>query len=116
MVDGTLVCSGVVGDADPNVSPSRASDCAVIATVNALAAAARLAGDINAITGVLRLTGYIASAPGFTAHPGVLNAASELLADIFGDPGRHARSAVGVTSLPLGAPVEVELILEVAGT
>ncbi|PKQ27343.1 MAG: LysR family transcriptional regulator [Actinobacteria bacterium HGW-Actinobacteria-4] len=114
MVDGVLTCTGVVGDESGHVTVARASECAVIALVNAVAAAAHLAGGVDAITGVVRLTGYVASAPGFTGHPSVLNAASELLADVFGESGRHARSAVGVSSLPLGSPVEVELIVEVA--
>lgn len=116
MVEGTLIATGVVGGAGADVTPTQASECAVTAVVNALAAAAHLAGGIDAITGVVRLTGYIATQPAFTAHPSVLNAASELLADVFGESGRHARSAVGVASLPLGSPVEVELIVEVASS
>jgi enamine deaminase RidA (YjgF/YER057c/UK114 family) len=64
------------------------------------------------VLGIVRMTGYIASAPGFTGQPAVLNGASGILADVFGEHGRHARSAVGVASLPLGAPVEIELIAE----
>jgi enamine deaminase RidA (YjgF/YER057c/UK114 family) len=67
---------------------------------------------LDAVAGVVKVVGFVASAPGFTGQPGVLNGASELLAGVFGEAGRHARSAVGVAELPLGAPVEVELVVE----
>jgi len=79
--------------------------------LNALAAAA--AGGLEAIRRIVKVTGFVASAPGFTGQPQVVNGASELLIDVFGQDGRHARSAVGVAELPLGVPVEVELIAEV---
>lgn len=110
MVDGTLVAVGRVGD---SVSVQTAAECARIATLNALAAAAQAAGGIDEIDRVVRLVGYVASAPDFTAQPTVMNAASNFLAEVFGDAGRHVRSAVGVASLPLGAPVEVELVVAV---
>ena len=69
---------------------------------------------IDAVAGVVKVVGFVASAPGFAGQPGVVNGASDLLAEIFGEAGRHARSAVGVAELPLGAPVEVELVVEVS--
>ncbi|WP_084106559.1 RidA family protein [Demequina sp. NBRC 110056] len=112
LVDGELVATGVVGARAGDVGPERAVECARAAVLNALAAVANVAGGIDSVLGIVRMTGYIASAPGFTGQPAVLNGASGILADVFGEPGRHARSAVGVASLPLGAPVEIELIAE----
>lgn len=111
---GELAATGIVGNRASDLSPERAAECARIAVLNAIAAAAQVAGGIDAITGVLRLTGYVAAAPDFTGHPAVLNSGSGLLADVFGDSGRHVRSVVGVASLPLGSPVEVELIVTTA--
>jgi len=82
-----------------------------VCALNALAAAASVAGGLDAVTRVLKVVGFVASAPGFTGQPTVVNGASELLRDVLGDAGVHARSAVGVAALPLGAPVEVELTL-----
>ena len=70
---------------------------------------------IDSVTGVVKVVGFVASAPGFTGQPGVVNGASDVLGEIFGEAGRHARSAVGVAELPLGVPVEVELVVEVEG-
>jgi len=112
LVDGELVATGLVGSRAGDVGPERAVECARAAVLNALAAVAGVAGGIDSVLGIVRMTGYIASAPGFTGQPAVLNGASGILADVFGEPGRHARSAVGVASLPLGAPVEIELIAE----
>ena len=81
-----------------------------MAALNAIAAVAEAAGGLDAIEGVLRVTGYVASAPGFTAQPAVVNGASGLIAEVFGENGRHARSAVGVAALPLGAPFEIEIV------
>ena len=81
--------------------------------LNALAAAAAAAGGLDAISRIVKVTGFVASAPGFNGQPQVINGASELLIEVFGEAGRHARSAVGVAVLPLDAPVEVELIAEV---
>jgi enamine deaminase RidA (YjgF/YER057c/UK114 family) len=109
--DGTLAAKGKVGG---EVSPDEARECARICALNALAAAAAEAGGLDAILRVVKVTGFVASAPGFTGQPGVINGASDLLGEVFGEAGLHARSAVGVAELPLGAPVEVELVVEVA--
>ncbi|HZK04620.1 MAG TPA: RidA family protein [Actinomycetaceae bacterium] len=105
-VGGTPIVTGVVGG---GVSPDRATEAARVACLNALAAAAALAGGIDSIARVLKVVVYVASAPGFSGQPGVANGASSLLGEIFGDDGVHARSAVGVAALPLGVPVELEL-------
>ncbi|ADP78427.1 RidA family protein [Pseudofrankia inefficax] len=107
LVGGTLPETGLVG---AEVTPERAAVLARICALNALAAAAEAAGGLDRIRRVVKLVGFVASAPGFTAQPAVVNGASELVGQIFGDAGRHARSAVGVAALPLGAPVEVELV------
>jgi enamine deaminase RidA (YjgF/YER057c/UK114 family) len=108
-VAGQLAATGKVGDA---VDPDTAKDLARTCALNALAAVDGLVG-LDAVVRVVKVVGFVASAPGFTGQPGVVNGASELLGDVFGDAGRHARSAVGVAELPLGAPVEVELIVQV---
>ncbi|PPH47076.1 LysR family transcriptional regulator [Rathayibacter sp. AY1C9] len=107
-VDGALPLVGRVGD---EVSPEQAKDLARTCALNALAAVADAIGSLDRVTRIVKLTGFVASASGFTGQPGVINGASEMLGDVFGEPGRHARSAVGVAELPLGAPVEVELIV-----
>lgn len=112
LVDGKLPATGKAGDA---VSVEQAKELARICALNALAAVTSVTGSLSAITRVVKVTGFVASAPGFTAQPQVVNGASELLIEVFGDAGRHARSAVGVAALPLDATVEVELIVEVAG-
>jgi len=107
---GKLVVTGKVGtEVTPEVGKTLARVCAL----NALAAVDALVG-VDAITRVVKVVGFVASAPGFHGQPGVVNGASELFGEIFGDAGAHARSAVGVSELPLDAPVEVELIVEVA--
>jgi enamine deaminase RidA (YjgF/YER057c/UK114 family) len=111
-VDGALPETGLVGEGEGQVSPSRAADLAALCALNALAAAAGVLGGLGRVSQVVKVTGFVASAPGFTAQPAVLNGASQLLGALFGDDGRHARSAVGVAALPLGSPVEVELVLE----
>jgi enamine deaminase RidA (YjgF/YER057c/UK114 family) len=111
MVDGKLQATGKVGD---TVSPEDAAGLARICALNAVAAAASAAGGVDAITRVVKVTGFVASAPSFTGQAQVINGASELLIEIFGEAGRHARSAVGLAVLPLDSPVEVELIAEVA--
>lgn len=108
-VGGQLTTTGLVGS---DVSPDQARECARMAALNALAAIDALVG-LDAVARVIKVVGYVASAPGFTGQPGVINGASELLGEVFGDAGRHARSAVGVAALPLGAPVELELVAEV---
>ncbi|MQA63052.1 MAG: RidA family protein [Actinophytocola sp.] len=110
IADGKLVATGKVGGA---VSADEAKGHARVCALNALAAVHNLVG-IDAVQRVVKVVGFVASAEGFTGQPGVVNGASELFGEIFGDAGAHARSAVGVAELPLGAPVEVELIVEVA--
>ena len=102
--------SGKVG---AEVTPEDAKTAARTCALNALAAIDALAG-IDSVVRIVKVVGFVASAPGFTGQPGVVNGASEFLGELFGDAGAHARSAVGVASLPLDAPVEVELIVEVA--
>ena len=110
MVDGKLPAVGKVGD---EVSAEDAAGMARTCALNALAAAASAAGGLEAIRRIVKVTGFVASAPGFNGQPQVINGASELLIEVFGEDGKHARSAVGVAELPLNAPVEVELIAEV---
>jgi enamine deaminase RidA (YjgF/YER057c/UK114 family) len=109
METGKLARTGKVGS---QVSPEEGKALARICALNALAAVDSLVG-IDAVTRVVKVVGFVASAPGFNGQPSVVNGASELLAEVFGDSGAHARSAVGVSELPLDAPVEVELIVEV---
>lgn len=109
--DGVLVATGKVGDA---VAVAEAVACAEVAALNGLAAAASVVGELDAIARVLKVVVFVASAPGFVDQPQVGNGASELLTSVFGEAGQHARSAVGVASLPLDAPVEVELVVQVA--
>jgi enamine deaminase RidA (YjgF/YER057c/UK114 family) len=111
LVDGVLPATGKVG---AEVSPDDAAGYARICALNALAAAASVIGSLDRVTRVVKVVGFVASAPGFTAHAGVMNGASDLLGEVFGEAGKHARSSVGVAVLPLDAPVEVELILEIA--
>lgn len=108
-VDGKLPVTGKVG---ADVAPDAGKALARVCALNALAAIDSLV-DLNSVTRVVKVVGFVASALGFHGQPGVINGASELLAEVFGDNGKHARSAVGVAELPLGAPVEVELIVEV---
>ncbi|CCH27617.1 RidA family protein [Actinosynnema sp. NPDC047251] len=108
-VSGTLAATGKVG---ADVSPEEAKDHARTCALNALAAIDALVG-LDSVVRIVKLTGYVASAEGFTGQPAVINGSSELLGEIFGDAGRHARAAVGVAELPLGAPVEVDLIVEI---
>jgi enamine deaminase RidA (YjgF/YER057c/UK114 family) len=110
MVDGSLLATGKVG---AQVTPERAAELARICILNALAAVDALVGLDNVVR-IVKVVGYVASTPDFTGQPGVVNGASTLLGDVFGDAGAHARSAVGVAALPLDAPVEIELIVEVA--
>jgi enamine deaminase RidA (YjgF/YER057c/UK114 family) len=107
--DGTLVQTGKVG---VDVTAEQGKELARICALNALAAVHSLVG-IDSVTQVVKVVGFVASGPGFNGQPGVVNGASDLLADVFGDRGVHARSAVGVAELPLDAPVEVELVVEV---
>jgi enamine deaminase RidA (YjgF/YER057c/UK114 family) len=109
MVDGKLLATGKVGG---DVSAEDARELAGRCALNALAAVDSLVG-LSAVTRVVKVQGFVASAAGFTGQPGVINGASELFGGVFGDAGRHARSAVGVAELPLGSPVEVDVIFEV---
>lgn len=111
-VDGKLPVTGKVGTGPDDVSPDQAAELARVATLNALAAVKSVAGSLDHIARIVKVTGFVASQPSFTGQPGVLNGASLLLGDVFGDAGSHARSAVGVAVLPLDSPVEVELIVE----
>lgn len=111
MVDGAMPASGKVGDA---VSAEEAVPLARQCALNALAAIEQAIGSLDRVTRIVKVTGFVASATGFTAQPAVINGASEVLGEIFGDAGRHARSAVGVAELPLDASVEVEVIAEFA--
>ncbi|KOT90338.1 LysR family transcriptional regulator [Streptomyces sp. NRRL F-5755] len=111
MVDGALSAVGKVG---AEVSPEQAKELAATCALNALAAVKSVIGDLDKIVRVVKVVGFVASAPGFTGQPGVINGASELLGEVLGDKGVHARSAVGVAVLPIDAPVEVEMQVEVA--
>ena len=108
MADGRLLRAGRVG---AEVSPEEAHTLARICALNALAAVDSLVG-LDEVTRVVKVVGFVASAAGFSGQPGVINGASELFGEVFGDAGAHARSAVGVSELPLNAPVEVELVVE----
>jgi enamine deaminase RidA (YjgF/YER057c/UK114 family) len=110
VVDGQLLATGKVG---ADVGAVEAAALARTCALNALAAVASVAGGLDAIRRIVKVTGFVASAPSFTQQAQVVNGASELLIEIFGEAGRHARSAVGMAVLPLDAPVEVELIAEV---
>jgi len=112
-VDGKLIASGKLG---AEVSVEDGAACARTAALNALAAVAKEAGELDAIVRIVKAVIFVAGAPDFTDQAKVGNGASQLLQDVFGDVGRHARSAVGVASLPLNAPVEVELIVAVGAT
>lgn len=113
VADGALAGTGKVGEDDGLVPPADAAGFARLCALNAIAAAAALVGDVDQLTRVVKVVGFVASDPAFTGQPAVINGASNLLQEIFGDAGIHARSAVGVAALPLDAPVEVEVIFEV---
>ncbi len=111
MVDGELPAKGKVGaEVDPELAHQLARQC----VLNGLAAARSAIGSLDRITRVVKVVGFVASAPDFTGQPGVINGASELLGEIFGEAGQHARSAVGMAVLPLDAPVEIEFLFEFA--
>ena len=110
-VDGQLLTTGKVG---ADVGVAEAAALARTCALNALAAAASAAGSLSAIRRIVKVTGFVSSAPDFTGQAQVVNGASELLIEVFGEAGRHARSAVGMAVLPLDTPVEVELIAELA--
>jgi enamine deaminase RidA (YjgF/YER057c/UK114 family) len=110
MVNGELISKGLLGQ---DVEIDVANKAARICTLNALAAIKGVIGDLDRIKQIVRVVGYVASVPTFTQQPAVVNGASELLLEIFGENGKHARSAVGMAVLPLNASVEIELIVEV---
>jgi enamine deaminase RidA (YjgF/YER057c/UK114 family) len=110
--DGQLIAKGKVGAADGLLDPAVARDLARQCALNALAAIKLAIGDLDRVTRIVKVVGFVASVPEFTGQPGVMNGASEFLVEVFGDKGVHARSAVGVPSLPLDSAVEVELIAE----
>lgn len=111
LVEGKLIATGKVGK---EITAEQAKDIARICALNALAAIKGVVGDLDRVKKVVKVVGFVASTPDFTQQPAVINGASELLQQVFGDDGIHARSAVGVAVLPLDAPVEVELIVEIA--
>ncbi len=110
MVNGELITKGLLGQ---DVEIEDAKNAARICTLNALAAIKGVIGDLDRIKQVVRVVGYVASIPTFTQQPAIVNGASELLLEIFGEKGKHARSAVGIAVLPLNASVEIELTVEV---
>ena len=110
MVKGELICLGLLGQ---DVEIDAANQAARVCTLNALAAIKGVIGDLDQIKQIVRVVGYVASIPTFTQQPAVVNGASELLLEIFGESGKHARSAVGMAVLPLNASVEIELTVEV---
>jgi len=110
LINGKLLRKGCVGK---DISLDEAQDDAKTATVNALSIVKCHTGSLDNVKKCVRLTGYVASASHFTEQPKVLNAASDLLFEIFGEVGRHARSAIGVNILPLNAPLEIDFIFEV---
>ena len=109
LVDGKLMAEGKVGS---EISPEQGREIARRCALNAIAAVKSVLGDLDRVKKVVKVVGFVASSPDFTGQPGVINGASELLEQVFGQAGIHARSAVGVAVLPLDAPVEVELIVE----
>jgi len=109
MVNGALSATGKVG---ADVTPEQAKELAQVCALNALAAIGTLC-NLDDVVQIVKVVGFVASAPGFTGQSGVINGASELFGALFGDAGKHARSAIGVAELPLGAPVEVEVIVAV---
>jgi enamine deaminase RidA (YjgF/YER057c/UK114 family) len=111
-VDGSLPATGKVGVGEGLVDAGAAAGLARTAAHNALAAVAELAGSLDRVRRVVKVVGYVASDPAFTGQPAVVNGASELLGQVFGESGVHARSAVGVAVLPLNSPVEIELVVE----
>jgi enamine deaminase RidA (YjgF/YER057c/UK114 family) len=109
--DGALIATGKLGG---EVSAEQGAECAQLCALNAIAAVKSVIGDLSRVVRVVKVVAFVASTPDFTAQPGIANGASEFLGAVFGDAGKHARSAVGVPVLPLDAPVEVELLVEVS--
>ena len=113
-VEGKLPATGKVGEAEGLVSADDAAAYARTCALNALAAVRSVTGSLDAISRIVKVVGFVASDPSFTGQPAVINGASSVLGEIFGDAGVHARSAVGVAVLPLDSPVELELVVELA--
>lgn len=111
LVDGKLVYAGPVGDGGVTLEQAKAS--ARLCGLNALAAASGVCGGVDDIVRIVKVTVFVASTPEFTQQPAVANGASDLFTEIFGDDGKHARSAIGVSSLPLGCTTEVEIVVQV---
>jgi enamine deaminase RidA (YjgF/YER057c/UK114 family) len=111
MREGTLIATGKVGG---DITPEQGVACAQQCALNGLAAVKSLIGELSKVVRVVKVVVFVASTPDFTGQPGIANGASELIGQVFGDAGQHARSAVGVPVLPLDAPVEVELVVEVS--
>lgn len=110
LINGKLLRTGRVNE---SVSLDEAREDARIATINALSVLKKYLGNLNIVKRCIKITGYIASSPDFIEQPKVLNAASDLIAEIFGEAGRHSRTAIGVTVLPLNSTVEIEFIFEI---
>lgn len=111
MREGALITTGKVGG---EVTVEQAVECAQQCALNGLAAVRSVVGDLSRVVRVVKVVAFVASTPDFTGQPGIANGASELIGKVFGEAGQHARSAVGVPVLPLDAPVEVELVVEVS--
>jgi enamine deaminase RidA (YjgF/YER057c/UK114 family) len=109
LVEGKLTCAGKVGR---DVTLEDAYAAARVCAINCLAAIKTVVGSLDEIAQVVKVVGFVNSAPGFSAQPKVVNGASEFLGEVFGDAGRHARSAVGVSELPIDSPVEIEMIVK----
>lgn len=115
-VAGALPATGKVGDGEGLVSPDDAARHARTSALNAVAAVKALVGDLDQVSRIVKVVGFVASDPSFTGQPAVINGASTVLGEVFGDAGVHARSAVGVAVLPLDSPVEVEIVVELTDT
>ncbi|MCX6403059.1 MAG: RidA family protein [Actinobacteria bacterium] len=113
MVDGKLLAQGIVGDLAGDIDVETAKKCAAQSGINALAAVKSVIGTLDNVVRIVKVTGFIACRSDFTNHSAIMNGASELFQEIFGDAGVHARSSVGMSALPLGAPTEVELVVQV---
>ena len=105
---------GATGKVGAEVDPERAAELAKVCALNAIAAVRAEIGELSKVKRIVKVVGFVASAPDFYGQPQVINGASDLLGEVFGDAGRHARSAVGVAVLPLNAPVEVEIVVAVS--
>ena len=112
-VDGQLLAAGIVGNGEGDLDVETAKKCAERSGLNALAAVKSVIGDLDKVVRIVKVTGFIACRPDFTNHSAIVNGASELFGAVFGDAGKHARSSVGMSALPLGAPVEIEIVVEV---